>query len=437
MLDTSKRQFIFKDGTGRVVNLYFSERHGICCSTLTKRNTWTEPECIIRNVYHEFYACMGEDDSHHVLCQDISGNILYLCCLKGTWHKFPILGSKASSPGRRYPYIILAGRKSSLFYVLPYEGKMLLAHQLFDTGKTGGMPKVIDYVSQESLYSITLGEAGDILAFYSLSDGKCAQIVYKVYSTEAKSWSRVYPVTEQHGNCEGAQAITDGEGVLHLVFKRRIDRQVEILYMWKPPGASFKKEPVTVCSVGSFINNLSILSVKGVLIIYWLKDGLIYHCQSIDNGTTWSKPSEYSFPDGGRPLHAMVYKTNFEPEMNKIYSGDIPGVFVGGYRLAFIHEALRHDPELLSPYELKALVTDTLSTLSKKLDSMEELYSAIGFLQKEVTKNSIRLGMLEEKLKSLRDISGNAQKSEAAGKRPLKPPAKNGSKRFLAKKPLK
>lgn len=407
MLDTSKKQFIFKDSAGRVVNLYFSERYGICCSTLTKRNTWTEPECIIKNVYHEFYACMGEDDNYHILCQDLKGNILYLYCLKGVWHKVPILGSKASSPGRKYPCIVLHERKSNLFYVLPYDGKMLLTHQSLDNGKIDAMPKIVDYVTQESPpYFVTLDEAGSMLVFYSSSDGKCAQIVYKIHSSETKSWGKVCPITEQQANCEGVQGITDGEDVLHLAFKRRTDRQVDILYMQKPPGEGFKKEAVLVCSAGSFINNLSILSVKGTLIIYWLKNGLIYQSQSIDNGATWSKPSEYTLPHGSRPIHAMVYKTNFEPELNKIYSNEVPGAFVSGYRLSFIHEALSHDPELLSPYELKALVTETLSTLSKKLAGMEKLYPVVGFLRKEVTKNSIRLRMLEERVKSLQNMSG-------------------------------
>lgn len=413
MFDLTKRQFIFKDSRGKVLNIYHDDQHGLCVSKLTQKNSWLEPEYILKDAQHEFYAHISQDDNYHIICQDLQGNLIYIHSQDGGWHKTTILSSKKKVVGEKRPYITSHNNLVHIFYTLPYNNDLLLVHQPLIDKKSEEAPKVIDYIKTGTqTYSVILDSNDDVNVLYLSPENDDKYISHKKYSAENRAWFKYDPVILQQADYKSIETFIDSNDMLHIVCQSKIDRQATISYIQANMDGKSTAIGNTIYSATASIHSISILKAESKLIIYWFINDIMYYSQSTDNGKTWSKPAEYLLPTNNRYVYCIVYSTNFELESYKIYSGDLPGLLLNGFRLAFIQNILSANQEQLSFSEIKTLFTDNIKTLSQKINNLGSKYAELynramsaystnESLEKEITKNSIRLTLLEDKIKVL------------------------------------
>ncbi|MDP4092209.1 MAG: FHA domain-containing protein [Bacillota bacterium] len=413
MYNSNNQQFVFKQNSGKVWNFYYDEKLGLCCCTLTKRNVWSEPVSLQKNIYRYFYIDIDSEDTFHVLYQDKQGNIFYSHLTGGTSIKtIAVLSSKSVSSYNKYFTLIPMRDTIHLFYVLNHNNSLMLAHQLIINDKVEN-PKVIDYVCNNSLpYTVNSDKAGNIYTFYQASDGKNYQIGYKKFLAPQKFWSEFTPITRNATNNEYPWTIIDSKSTIHICYQRYNDRQYELVYQQKVPDRNmWTNETVIHNSIHPF-NEASIAYINEEIIIYWVRDDIIYYSSSSDYGITWSKPSRYNF-SAGRQLVCIKYKTNSTFEIEKIISSHLPGSFINGFKIAFYSGLAETDIYNLSADELRYMIVDSFKLLRSSIEelhdsdselreSISRIVSSQSELEKDIIKYTVKLGFIDSELKQLR-----------------------------------
>lgn len=413
MYNSDSSQHILTQSNGTVWNFYQDEKLGLCYSTLTRKNSWSNPVSLFKNAYSSFYADIDQDDRFHLLFQDLQGNIIYAKLDGETFITVPVLNSKVPSLYDKKLHISLFKNSIFLFYVLQHEKSPFLACQILSDGKAGS-PKVIDYVTESSVpCAIIKDKALNIYAFYQSSDGKYLQLGYKKYNPTQKYWSEFTPVTKYPGNCEFPRVIADNKDVLHLCYQRQSQRQYELVYQQKVPDKNMWTNEVIVHSSAHPFENLSIISLNENIIVYWVREDTIFYNTGGQSGSSWSKPSRYSFPVG-RQLVCLHYATNNIYEADKIAVHDIPGCFVGGLKMAF-YQPQADSPESLTADDLKNLILESLKLLKDSVEELKEgelnlrdeltrLSSAQQELEKELVKSNVRINNIETQLNQVKAL---------------------------------
>jgi len=414
MYSSGSRQYVFKQSSGKVWNFYYDEKLGICYSTLTRHNTWSNPVIIQKDVHPPFYADIDEYDRFNILFQDKLGNILYSLIEDGEIKTVPVLNSKSPTAYNKYLYLVPMKNIMHFFFVLQHGTSSIFAHQTLNDGKVD-TPKVIDYISKSSQpYSIVRDRTDNIYAFYNLSDSKHSQIGYKKYASSRKFWGEFTPIAKHEAGCEFPRTIVDRGNVMHICYQRRSARQYELLYQQKIPDRNIWTGETVVHSSAYPFPEASILCVSETIIIYWVRNDAIFHSYSKNMGNSWSKPLKYNFP-AGKQLMCVSYRSNSPYEAEKIAAGDIPGSFVNGLKFAFYQDASGSDRNVPAD-ELKNIIVDSLKMLKASIDELKDAESSIKneishlaraqeAAEREIEKYSVRLSLIENQLGDIKSIS--------------------------------
>lgn len=307
MFNFHNRHYIFRQSDGQIRDFYCDMGQNLCCSTLGRNGLWSGATVISRNVHQYFCAELDRDDYYHILFQDNNGNIIY-ARTDGQYVKtFPVLNSKTPAVYNKQLYIAPLGDEIWLFYVLQHDNSFLLAYQLLKDNRPGA-PKIVDYVSGSSIpCSVLYDFDRNIYAFYQSYDGKYLQLGYKKFYTARKHWSDFTAVTKYQGNCEYPHAVMDSSGTIHLCYQRRAPKLFELVYQQKAPDRNlWSAETVLHSSVHPF-ENASVLRVDDRIIVYWIRDDIIYWCADSLSGDNWTRPARYG-SQPGRRLQCICFK---------------------------------------------------------------------------------------------------------------------------------
>ena len=412
MYDSFNRQYVFKQSTGKVWNYYHDKVHGLCYSLFTRRNTWGDPASLQKNVSPPFFMDMDAADRFHILFQDSQGNIFYSLLDSENMKTTPVLSSKSVSSYNKHLNLIPLKNTVHFFYILRHNNAIILAHQTFKDNAVG-MPKVIDYAAETALpFSTAVDRSGGIYAFYHSSDGKYFQLGYKKYVPAQGVWGEFIPVTRHKGNIECTRVIVDGKNIMHACYQRTSENLYQLVYQQKIADKNlWTDEAVIHTSSYPFIDS-SVLCVENGIIVYWVRDEVIYYSSSPDNGVTWSKPARYQFT-AGRQLMCISYKSNLPQEVEKLFSVCIPGTFAGGLKTAFYQGTSEDSVRSLSADEFKNMILDGLKQINISIEELKDadsnIYKEVSSLsesqqklEKEITKCSVRLELRENELNSLK-----------------------------------
>lgn len=414
MYNSNKKQYIFRQSSGKVWNFYHDEKTGLCYSILTRRNTWTEPVTLQRNIFPSFFADIDYDDNFHILYQDKAGNIFYSRISDGNIINVPVLNSKQPSPYDKHFYLIPSKSVIHLFFTIHYNDACILSHQTV-TGSTASRPRVIDYILRNELpYTVIYDRPGNFYALYQSSDGKYLQTGYKKYTSAQNFWGEFIPVTKFNGDTEFPRAIIDNKDIIHLCYQRRGERQYEMVYQQKVPDKNLWTGEIVIHSSASPFTDSSIVWTNDTLYIFWVRSDVVYFSSSNDKGSTWTKPSKLNF-SAGRQLLCMCYKSNSPNEGDKFIAREIPGNFINGFKLAF-YEAASEGGSNLSPDELKNMIVDSLRLLKVSIEELKEANTHTREniaqlnlnqqnLEREITKCSLRIGLLENEFNQIKAIN--------------------------------
>jgi hypothetical protein len=307
MYNFHNRHYIFRQSDGQIRNFYCDSRQNLCCGILDRNSFWSDATVIARNVHQYFYAELGQDNFYHILFQDNDGNISY-SKTDGQYVKtFPVLNSKTPAVYNKHLYVAPLDDEIYLFYVLQHDNSFLLAYQMLKNNKPG-TPKIVDYVSGSSIPCSVLYDSDlNIYAFYQSYDGKYLQLGYKKFSTVRKHWSDFTAITKYQGNCEYPHAIMDPSGTIHLCYQRRAPKLFELVCQQKAPDRNlWSAETVLHSSVHPF-ENASIVQVNDKIIVYWVRNDIIYYCAGSLSGENWTRPARYG-TQPGRRLQCVCWK---------------------------------------------------------------------------------------------------------------------------------
>jgi hypothetical protein len=440
MFNFINKQYIFRQSGGEMCGFFHDDKQNLCLKVLSARGSWSNAIVLHKNVHRGFYAEMDRDNVYHLLFQDNNGNIYYSRLDAQSIKTASVLKSKIPLAYDKQFYIAPIKNSILLFYVLQHDNSFMLAYQVF--GNTGmETPKVVDYVSGSSLPCSIVYDADDNLyAFYQSYDGKYLQLGYKKFNTASRHWSDFTPVTKYAGNCEYPHVIIDTGGTIHLCYQRRSPRLFEMVYQQKAPGRNlWSPETIIHSSVHSF-ENASILQIRDKIVIYWVRDDVIYYNSCPFRGGTWGKPSRYG-TQFGRQLQCICYKSNSPRDnLNEVTESMKPGCFslspaifpgstAHGLKLAFFNVDALGDISTLSPTPFSpgnndsgsaaslcgdagsivkdafrqmqgsiAEIREGLSAAKREISRLANVYME---LAKEAGKNGIRLNNIESRLKQV------------------------------------
>lgn len=413
MYNSTNKQYVFKQANGPVINLFYDNRYGLCYSTLTRRNTWTEPTSLQKNIHPTFFADIDADDQIHIYFQDINGNLLYSQLHRGSIKTTPMLNSKAALSYEKYLNLLAFKNIVHFFFVLQYNNSSILSHQILDNGNVG-TPKVIDYIINNGRpFSLEYDKSGNLYVFYQLSDNKYSQIGYKKYNPSQKSWGEFIPITRNSIDSELPATIIDDKDIIHLIYQRHSERQYELIYMQKVPDKNMWTSE-SVIHVSSYpFEQSSVLMIKNELTIFWVRSDAIYYSFSVDDGNVWSKPAAYKFPIG-KQLICIGFKSNKSFESDKLIIKDIPGSFINGLKLAF-YQVEQDNTGNLSAGELRDMIVESLRLLKGSVEELKDADTGIKDnilrlealyenFEKEIVKSSLKLNLLESEVNRLKSL---------------------------------
>lgn len=408
MFNFSKKQFVFKQASGSVWNFYFEQYQGICYCNLTKRNTWTEAISLQKNVLPSFFADMDTEDCFHLLYQDVKGNIFYTT-LRDTIHTLPILTNRTPSNQNRHLFLLPSKNSTQIFFVLPHNNAYILAQQTVRDKKIGA-PVVVDYLLySQRPFTILKDRVETLYAFYHSSDGKYSQIGFKKLLPGNEKWSEYVQVSRHEGNCQYLSALIDSENIIHLSYQRSRDKQNELVYQQKVPDRNLWTPEIVIHTSSQSFENSSLVLINSTLILYWVREDIIFYSTSGDRGSTWSKPLRFNF-QSAKQLLCIGYKTNFPSESEKIAGDTFAGSFVNGLKLAFYQDPSHTS---LTTEELRSLLVDGMRLLKGSVEDLKDkstqarndislLEKSMESLQRDLVKYSLKLGMLENDLDNLK-----------------------------------
>jgi len=394
MYNNANIHYIFRQSSGEIIDFYFSERFGICCSSLTKKNVWTNPVSINKSAHSLFSADMDTEDRFHMLLQDMQGNLHYTIMEGSSIRSLPILSSRNPNVYNKHLKIIPLKDEVHFFYVLKQERAPILSHQVLGKGGKGSNPRVVDYVGDNSCPVCLVYDGKDeIYAFYQVNDGKYYQLGEKRYDLNTKRWSEFNQLTDNQGDCGFPKAIADKAGTIHLCYQKSSPGQFELVYRQKKAESRhWSGELLMHSSVYNF-ENASILWLNDSLIVYWLRDDIIYCRIGYQSGNNWGKPYKYNFPYRGS-LYNLVYKTNYPDEAEKTAVCNIPGCLTGGLKLAF-YKFIPNNGETLTVENVRDLILESFRMLR---NSTEELREENGRLKEQLSVLKNRQAELEKEI---------------------------------------
>ncbi|HEX2927603.1 MAG TPA: hypothetical protein VHP38_15320 [Ruminiclostridium sp.] len=412
MYDSTRKQYILKLSSNKVINIFYKENAGICVCTLGRKNIWSDPALVIKGALPGFCACIDDSGNIHMLCQDKLGNITYAVCKNENWSIKPVLHSKNPNPYEKHLSILCMGKELFFFYVIEYAGNRILSYQVYDENGELSSPRVVDYILDGRTPYIVFKDAeNNLYSFYRFADSKYSQIGYRKYNLIKKQWDDFTPITDCNGDSSLISIAADSCNSIHVCWQKLSSQSSELVYSRKPAGSEVWSSEKLVNTSTVPYTDCSILVYGDKIIIFWVADGTIHYSVSENEGKSWSKPDKYSFQDA-KPFSCILYRSNMPGELLNTYLNELPGTFSGGYKLAFIDDMLSA-PENTIPGDFRLMVANTLKTLSrdneelkqsisqviKKIDAIEARQEKLGL---DLEKYNIKVNLADSDLKSIK-----------------------------------
>ncbi len=373
MYNPNNKQFVFKDSEGKLWNFYYDNNQGICYSVFSKRSAWSEPKVVQPEAFEQFYVEIDEKDCFHLIYQDKKGNIIYCFMQQNeTVKAMPVLTSKSHSVFNKHLSLIVANSSVHIFFIIEHNGIYMLSYQTITDGVPVAPKKVDNITVLPNPYTVVYDLNDDIYVFYHISDGKNNQIGYKKYSTVNKAWSEYSQITMFSSNSQNPKIVVDRNGIFHICYVRKQDKQFQLVYQQKIPDRNMWTSESILATSGTPISNFSILSVKSSLVIYYIKDDSLYSFISNDSGVSFTRSSKNT--SLSRQHICVRYKSNSPYE--HVQANEIPATFVNGFKLMFTHDSVDLESGL-STDEMRGIITTELKILKRQVADLKEAQNII------------------------------------------------------------
>lgn len=169
---------LVKTSTKRV--LYFYGSKGLCFKDLIRLNS--NPKVIFDTSCGDFDVVEMNNGEIGIICQDNEGSIVFLRESGNSYLKTTLLKNKNKIVYNKYFSLHRHGEWISALYIIDYEEKKILSHQIVD--RENITPEAVDEISDCKFRSFT-DKSGNILLVYQ----KDNEFGYRFYRWSVKKWS--------------------------------------------------------------------------------------------------------------------------------------------------------------------------------------------------------------------------------------------------------
>ncbi len=320
-----KKEHIIAFG-GTWHHFFINPSLGLCVSKKTDMR-FVFSECILKDAFDDFYVTATEKNLH-VVCQDLSGAIIYFTYDGETWKHRRLLESRDKTPAFKNLTLTLIGDFVNLFYVIHSKENTILVHQLL--GEQTSQPKVVDYITG-TCFCVCGHQTSDLTVLYRNGDNVCG--------TKKFRWSRKDFDGFQPLNCgcelDRAVVIADQDDNLQIAAYATFDKFENILFLTK----SADTDECTISAVhlvSGESDGLALVSRGEGLSISWCENGLVM-TTSIDENGKWSTPKKYI---RGKTQENVLYRIQSETDSFSTYGYRQDGKIM----LYITRDILEHPP---------------------------------------------------------------------------------------------
>lgn len=173
-------------------------------------------------------------------------------------------------------------------------------------------------------------------------------------------------------NSQNPRVVVDRNGIFHICYVRRQDKQFQLVYQQKIPDRNMWTSESILAASGTLFSNYSLLSVKSSLVVYYIKDDSLFSFISNDFGASFTKASKGT--SLSRQHICVRYKSNCPYE--HIQANEIPATFVNGFKLMFTHDSIDSEGSL-STDEMKDIITTEIKLLKRQIADLKETQNSI------------------------------------------------------------
>lgn len=403
MYDLDQKHYLFKFSCGKVLNLFYKDKYGICARTLDKRNQWSETEVLVKDCLPNFSACLDENDLVYLLYQNKYGNILEAYFAnQSVVRSSPVLNCKSPNYYDKLLQIMRSNQTTYFFYMLKYSGKSLLTYQLKKDHDKVSAPRVIDSIEESKVpYKIAADTNGDFYILFNCNDSKHPGLGYKKLDCIKDHLSEFHPIKSLSYSSNIVSAFIDSKNTLHLCSQDTSGRLSKLTYTKIVSFDEESSESIILSNSTSPFFNASLMGFENKLLISWVNGNDIFCSISEDDGSTWSNQEKYSFYEN-KNLFCILYSSNFKSECENLYFAELPGNFIDGFNLAFLG-----DPSFKSePEKVECSVTESSDHNSEHLFKIDELLNSISELRVKIENLEADYKRMESEFEKLKIYQG-------------------------------
>ncbi len=377
MYNQDKQQFLLKSSTDDVFNFFVDSSNNLCYSSLNKKLVWSKPIVIKKQIHPCFYADIDSKDKIHIIFQNLDGDIFYTFINSRSIKTMQILKSKTSSSYNKYLRLIPSKDSVHFFYILHHKNSMILSHQILKH-TTLSNPQIIASSSKNIYpYSVVSSDIGNIYLYYNFFDGKVFQLGYKIYSPFEAMWTKFSQITNSNSDILLLDALIDSSDFIHILYKEKINKNSYKFYYAKLVDDKTKNViPVIPAS------NPTLALLQKSLIIFGVKNNIIYFTRSDDSGLTWSNVEKCT-------MNNDFFCVGFS-KSNSSTVMKLPISFSNGYTIAsFNNISLNlNNVSSISSNDFKTIVLESLNLLKNKFETLNQEVANLKLLYKKLEKKS-------------------------------------------------
>lgn len=357
MYNKDTKQFLFKWSNGDTFNFFVDSSNNLCYSNLNKKNTWSKPITIKKEIHPCFYADIDSKDKIHIIFQTLNGDIFYTFINSKSTKTMQILKSKTSSSYNKYLHLIPLKDSVHFFYILHHKNSMILSHQILKNS-TLSNPQIIASSSKNIYpYSVFASDIGNIYLYYNFFDGKFFQLGYKTYSPFEAMWTKFSQITNSNSDVLLINALIDSFNTTHILYKEKCQKNTYNFYYAKfSSDDTFLKIPINKIPAP----NPSLTILQKSLIILGINNNIIHFIKSDDLGSTWSDIEQCT-------MNGNFFCVGFKSNLDQNQISTLPISFVNGYTIASFNKI-----SSVSTNDFKAIVLDSLNLLKNKFEKLNQ-----------------------------------------------------------------
>lgn len=377
-------------------HFFIKSQYGLCVRQY-ESGRFSNFEVLLPEACEDFCA-ISIDDSIHIVCQDAKGNIVYLCLLNGSWQRSVLMENKSVRPYPKYFSLVPSGRFLNLFYVISYQEKQMLVHQII--GVSDRPPTVVDRISGNVPMFIAENARGtDISVYYKNEAGINGR---RVFRWSKKEFSRFMPICAEERLVCAVMAEPDG-CTRYGAFQRVCDVENLVYFEEKEDGSL--TESVTV-NLDSPRDGLPVFwQGKDKLYLFWRESGSVMSSHSTDGGKKWSKPARYM---KGTSVSPVLYHLYSRGKSQLLYGYEKDREIVFYADAGILDEPITKAEKTFRPagYEVEEFAWETMAretpnevgdaVFLQLKDDFLKLKEQFFTLHRRVTELSQRVDMIEE-----------------------------------------